>query len=58
MSDLERGFVDDTSAGSVTVFLDQDGDTRVIVNRDADRSRELEIVLSGDIGNIVHDLLL
>ena len=58
LSDLERGFVDDTSAGSVTVFLDQDGDTRVIVNRDADRSRELEIVLSGDIGNIVHDLLL
>lgn len=58
LSDLEKGFVNETSAGSVTVFLDTDGDTLVIVNRDADHGRELEIELAGDVGNVVHDLFL
>jgi hypothetical protein len=58
LSDLENGFVNDSAAGSVTVFLDRDGDTLVIVNRDTDRGRELEIELSGDVGNVVHDLFL
>jgi hypothetical protein len=58
LDDLEKGYVNDTSPGSVTIFLDQSGDTLVIVNRDTDRAREMEIVLTGDIGDIRHDLLL
>jgi Ca2+-binding RTX toxin-like protein len=57
LDDLEKGFVNDRSAGSVTIFEDQHGDTRVIINRDEDRGRELEIVLTGDIGDIHHDIL-
>jgi hypothetical protein len=58
LSDLEKGYVNDTSPGSVTIFEDKAGDTRVIVNTDSDRGREIEIVLHGDVGNIVNDLLL
>lgn len=54
---LEKGYVNDTSAGSVTIFENFGGDTLVIINRDDDREREMEIVLFGDVGNIVHDIL-
>ena len=55
---LERGYVNDTSPGSVTIFTEKSGDTLVIVNRDDDRGREMEIVITGDLGNIIDDLLL
>lgn len=58
LDNLEKGYVNDTSPGSVTIFEDKSGDTFVIVNRDGDRSRELEIELHGDVGDIRHDLLL
>jgi Ca2+-binding RTX toxin-like protein len=58
LDDLEKDYVNDTSPGSVTIFEDKSGDTLVIVNRDSDRSREMEIVLHGDVGDIRHDLLL
>ncbi|MDB5523532.1 MAG: lipase [Rhizobium sp.] len=54
---LEKGYVNDRSPGSVTIFTDKSGDTLVIVNCDTDRSRELEIVIHGDVGNIIDDLL-
>jgi Ca2+-binding RTX toxin-like protein len=57
LDDLEKGYVNDMSAGSVTIFEDRSGDTFVIINRDGDRAREMEIQLHGDVGNIVHDLL-
>ncbi len=58
LDDLEKGFVNDTSPGSVTIFEDKSGDTLVIINRDGDRAREMEIHLHGDVGNIIADLLL
>jgi hypothetical protein len=58
LNNLEKGYVNDTSAGSVTIFEDKSGDTFVIINRDGDRSREMEIQLHGDVGNVIHDLLL
>jgi Ca2+-binding RTX toxin-like protein len=58
LDDLERGYVNDTSPGSVTIFENRGGGTMVIVNLDDDRGRELEIVLHGDVGNIIHDILL
>ena len=57
-TDLPVSVVNDATAGSVTIFLDRAGDTHVIVNRDADRGREMEIIISGDVGDIRHDILL
>lgn len=54
---LEKGFVNDTRPGSVTIFNDKSGDTLVIVNMDGDRGREVEIVLRGGVGDIHHDIL-
>lgn len=58
LSDLERGLVNDTRPGSVTIFEDGSGKTLVIVNLDGDRHRELEIVIDGEWGNIRNDLIL
>lgn len=55
---LEKGYVNDTTPGSVTIFENAEGDTLVIINRDGDRARELEIVLHGDVGDITRDILI
>lgn len=55
---LEKGFVNDRTPGSVTIFEDKSGDTFIIINRDSDKFREMEIVVHGDVGNIIHDILL
>lgn len=56
--DLERGLVEDARPGSVTLYLDRDGNTHVLINRDTDAFAEMDILLLGDVGNIARDILL
>ena len=56
--DLGEGLLDEAIQGTVTLYADEDGTTHVLINLDGDRRAEIEIVLSGNPGDISADILL